>query len=203
MSEVEMAHGCVRAPSGEWLMAARQPVASAGDCRVSGQRGLFVPDRPHLRVALASGDVYCSSADNPFLVRLDAPPDESLSVVSGKVLIAPKSARVGAHGVGAVPMSLRRKTVVTDFRRGWAVAATRSRVTRVALSEENELLVRPDALVAWIGRDPTGFCRKLGVMDMLLPRGPRDLAFRFLGPSVVWFEGASAAQTNMRKARWR
>ena len=170
---------------------------------MSGQRGLFVPDRPHLRVAVASGDVYCASADHPFLVRLDAPPDESLSVVSGKVLIAPKSARVGARGVGAVPMSLRRKTVVTDFRRGWAVAATRSRVTRVALSEENELLVRPDALVAWIGRDPTGFCRKLGIADLLLPRGPRDLAFRFHGPSVVWFEGASTVPTNMRKARWR
>ena len=202
MSEVEIAHGCARAPSGEWLMAVRQPVASAGDCRVTGQGGLFVPDRPHLRVAVATGDVYCASAENPFLPRLDAPPDESVSVVSGKVLIAPKQTRVGARGIGPVPMSLRRKTVVTDFRSGWVVTATRSRVTRVALDEGGELSVRPDALVAWVGRDPTGFCRRLGLMDLLLPRGPRDLAFRFHGPAVVWFEGAAVAPKVMRKAVW-
>ena len=203
MNEVEIANGCAKAPKGEWLVAACQPAAYAGDCRVAGQRGLIVPDRSHLRLAVATGDVWCASAVNPFLTRLDAPPDEPVSVVSGKVLIAPKSARTGARGVKLVPMSFRRRTVVTDFRGGWAVAATRSRVTRIALEEGETLSVRPDAVVAWIGRDPTGFCRRLGMMDILLPRGPRNLVFSFHGPSVVWFEGASAAPTNMRKARWR
>ena len=167
---------------------------------MAGQRGLIVPDRPHLRLAVATGDVWCASAVNPFLTRLDAPPDEPVSVVSGKVLIAPKSARTGARGVKLVPMSFRRRTVVTDFRGGWAVAATRSRVTRVALEEGETLSVRPDAVVAWIGRDPTGFCRRLGMMDILLPRGPRNLVFSFHGPSVVWFEGSSPAPMGIGKA---
>ena len=203
MNEVEIANGCAKAPKGEWLVAACQPAAYAGDCRVAGQRGLIVPDRSHLRLAVATGDVWCASAVNPFLTRLDAPPDEPVSVVSGKVLIAPKSARTGARGVKLVPMSFRRRTVVTDFRGGWAVAATRSRVTRVALEEGETLSVRPDAVVAWIGRDPTGFCRRLGMMDILLPRGPRNLVFSFHGPSVVWFEGSSPAPMGIGKAVWR
>lgn len=199
MSEVEIANGCAKVPAGEWLMAAGQPVACVGDCRVTGQRGLVVPDRPQLRVAAASDAVYCASADSPFLTRLDAPPDRPVSVVSNKVLVGPRTARVGARGIRLVPMSLRRRTVVTDFRGGWVVAATRGRVTRVALDDEATLCVRPDALVAWIGRDPTGFCRRLGVMDILLPRGPRDLAFRFHGPAVVWFEGARSASVGFRR----
>ena len=203
MNEVEIANGCAKAPKGEWLVAACQPVACAGDCRVSGLRGLIVPDRPYLRRAVASGDVWCASSVNPFLTRLDAPPDEPVSVVSGKVLIAPQSARTGARGVKLVPMSFRRRTTVTDFRSGWAVTATRGRVTRVALEEDETLSVRPDAVVAWNGRDPTGFCRRLGVMDILLPRGPRDLVFRFHGPSVVWFEGSFPAPMGFGKAVWR
>lgn len=199
MNEIEIANGCVKAPKGEWLMAVGQPSAHVGDCRVTGQRGLVVPDRSRLRVAVASDDVYCASATNPFLTRLDAPPDKPVSVVSGKVLIAPRSVRTGARSVRLVPMSFRRTTVVTDFRSGWAVAATRSRVTRLALDEDATLSVRPDALVAWIGRDPTGFCRRMGVMDLLLPRGPRDLAFRFHGPAVVWFEGSSPAPCGFGK----
>ena len=200
MNEVEIANGCAKAPKGEWLMAAGQPAAHSGDCRVTGQRGLVVPDRSRLRVAVASDDVYCASATHPFLTRLDAPPDKPVSVVSGKVLIAPRAARTGARGIRLVPMSFRRTTVVTDFRGGWAVAATRSRVTRLALDEDALLSVRLDALVAWIGRDPTGFCPRLGVMDLLLPRGPRNLAFRFHGPAVVWFEGASSAPACFGKA---
>lgn len=200
MNEVEIANGCAKAPKGEWLLAAGQPAAHAGDCRLTGLRGFVVPDRSRLRVAVATDEVYCSSATNPFLTRLDAPPDKPVSVVSGKVLIAPRSARTGARGIRLVPMSFRRTTVVTDFVGGWAVAATRSRVTRLALDEDATLCVRPDALVAWIGRDPTGFCRRLGVMDLLLPRLPRDLAFRFHGPAVVWFEGSAPVQTGFGKA---
>ena len=203
MNEVELANGCVKAPEGEWLVAACQPTAYVGDCRVTGQRGLIVPDRPYLRVAVAAGELHCASAVNPFLTRLDAPPDEPVAVVSGKVLIAPKASRFGARAIKLVPMSFRRRTVVTEFRGGWAVAATRSRVTRLVLAEGATLAVRPDALVAWIGRDPTGFCRRLGLMDILLPRGPRDLVFSFHGPAVVWFEGSSPAPMGVGKAVWR
>ena len=90
-----------------------------------------------------------------------------------------------------MPFSLRRNTVTTQFRQGWTVLATKSRVTRVALEDGATLTVRPEALVAWVGKPPTGFCPKLSLLDMLLPRGPRNLAYSFHGPAVVWFEGGA------------
>lgn len=200
MSEAEIANGCAKVPTGEWLMSAGQPVAATADCRLQGQRGWLVPDRSFLQVAAVNGAAFCASADRPFLTRLNALPDESLVLVSAKVLVAPKAARVGAHAVKLVPMSLTRALTATEFRGGWVVTATRSRVTRVAVSEDESLLVKPEALVAWTGPAPTGFCKKLGLMDLLLPRGPRHLQFRFQGPAVVWFEGASVAQARARKA---
>ena len=201
MSEVEIANGCVKAPGGTWLVAADQPVASSAACRVKGQKGLFVSDRPYLRVAEAVGDIWCAAAGRPFLVRLDALPDESLDVVSGKVLIAPSEARLGARCLKAIPFSLRGSIAVTEFRGGWAVASTRSRVTRVAVDEGGLLAVRPEALVAWIGGNPTGSCPKLGLADLLLPRAARNLVVDFHGPAVVWFEGSAPAVGPVRRAR--
>ena len=191
--EAEIAGGCARVPGGEWLMAVNQPAASLGEVRLSALRGLFVPDRGAVRAAVSAGDAWCADAGRPFLTRLDAPPDEALGLVSSKLLVAPRGARLSARAVKLVPLSFRRAVPVTEFRGGWAVAATRSRVTRVSVADGGTLSVRPEALVAWIGRDPTGFCRRLGVMDLLLPRGPRDLVFSFHGPAVVWFEGSAAA----------
>lgn len=110
--------------------------------------------------------------------------------MSEKLLLAPVDARTGAHNVKLVPFSFKRVTPVTEFRKGWAVAATRSRVTRLAVEDGDTLTVRAEALVAWVGRDPSGFCPRLGLWDLLLPRGPKNLAYSFHGPCTVWFEGA-------------
>jgi hypothetical protein len=72
----------------------------------------------------------------------------------------------------------------------WVVMATASRTTRVPVSEDETLSVRPEAAVAWTGKRPSGFCPKLGLWDMLLPRGPKNLLLRFHGPCLVWIEGS-------------
>lgn len=88
-------------------------------------------------------------------------------------------------------MSARNALCVTEFGGEWVVMATASRTARVALGEDETMSVRPDAVVAWTGRAPTGFCPRLSIWDVLLPRGPRDLLFTFYGPGVVWIEGAN------------
>ena len=72
----------------------------------------------------------------------------------------------------------------------WVVMATRSRTTRIALADGESLGVRPEAAVAWTGERPTGFCPRLSLLDVLLPRGPRELLLHFHGPAIVWIEGA-------------
>ena len=69
--------------------------------------------------------------------------------------------------------------------------ATAGRTARVALADEETLSARPEAVVAWTGKRPTGFCPKLSIWDILLPRGPRDLLFTFYGPGIVWIEGSN------------
>ncbi len=72
----------------------------------------------------------------------------------------------------------------------WVVMATRSRTIRIVLADGESLGVRPDAAVAWTGPRPTGFCPRLRLLDIFLPRGPRDLLLHFHGPAIVWIEGA-------------
>ena len=72
----------------------------------------------------------------------------------------------------------------------WVVMATASRTARMAVADGDTLSVRPEAVVAWTGPRPSGFCPKLGIWDVLLPRGPKDLLFTFHGPCIVWIEGA-------------
>jgi hypothetical protein len=74
----------------------------------------------------------------------------------------------------------------------WVVMATASRTARLSVDDGDTLSVRPEAVVAWTGQCPTGFCPKLGIWDILLPRGPKDLLFSFHGPCIVWIEGALA-----------
>ena len=203
MQEARVENGCATTEAGDWLVGRCQPVACLGSFRLKSLRGFIVPDRACVFAVTSDGPLHCASADRPFLTRLDALPDETLALVSDRLLLAPPSARTGAHNVKLVPMSFRRVTPVTEFRRGWVIAATRSRVTRRAVGEGETLMVRPEALVAWVGRDPTGFCPKLGLWDLLLPRGPKNLAYDFHGPCTVWFEGAAepSARTWRRCAR--
>lgn len=190
MDEATIENGAARVAAGAWLMAVDQPTACRGTAVVRGQKGLFVRDRAFARVVETTGESWCASAARPFLTHLTALPDEPLHLVSAKLLLAPRTARIGARAVKLIPLSLRRATTVTDFRLGWAVAATRSRVTRASLEDGETLSVRPEALVAWIGKVPTGSCPRLSVFDILLPRGPKNLTFTFHGPATVWFEGS-------------
>lgn len=192
MEEAVIENGAAKVAAGTWLMGRAQPAAVLGTVKIAGLKGFIVPDRAAMRVATTTAEAWCAAGDKPFLLRLPALPEESetLNVVSDRLLVAPAACRVGARNLKLVPFSLRRTAAITRFRQGWVVLATRSRVTRVALEDGGTLTVRPEALVAWVGKDPTGFCPKLSVLDVLLPRGPRDLVYTFHGPAVVWFEGA-------------
>jgi len=201
MTEAAIENGMAKVPAGKWLMSRLQPAASFGSAAVRSQRGLFVPDRAFALSVETSGAAWCADSKRPFLTRLAALPDASLCVVSEKILVAPAESRVKARNVRLVPLSLRRTTAVTEFRFGWAVAATASRVTHVAVAEGETLTVRPESLVAWIGKDPTGYCPKLSALDMILPRQPGNLAFSFHGPCDVWFEGVRSAPAGSAWAR--
>ena len=131
---------------------------------------------------------WCSSSACPFLTRIDC--GAPVSAVSDKILVAPAGARSGARLLRVVPMSLARSIRTTEFSSEWVVMATRSRTARIALADGESLGVRPDAAVAWTGARPTGFCPRLRLLDILLPRGPRDLLLHFHGPAIVWIEGS-------------
>lgn len=79
--------------------------------------------------------------------------------------------------------------------------ATASRTRRLSVEEGQTLSVRPEAVVAWTGKRPTGFCPKLGVLDMILPRGPKDLLLNFYGPGIVWVEGSRRRQSALSRER--
>ena len=131
---------------------------------------------------------WCSASACPFLTRIDC--GAPVTAVSDKVLVAPAEARTGARLLRVVPMSFARSIRTTEFSSEWVVMATRSRTARVALADGESLGVRPDAAVAWTGARPTGFCPRLRLLDILLPRGPRDLLLHFHGPAIVWIEGS-------------
>ena len=189
MDDVFIENGAAKVEAGTWLVGRAQPAAYFGTVNLSTLRGFIVPDRAAVRVAKTTAMIWCADAERPFLTRLSALPDEQLNVVSAKVLVAPAKSRVGARALKLVPLSFTRVTPITRLLQGWAVLSTKSRVTRVALEDGATLTVRPEALVAWIGKDPSGFCPRLKLLDILLPRGPRCLAYSFHGPAVVWFEG--------------
>lgn len=200
MIEAQIENGFARVGSGSWLMGASQPAAYFGATKIRAQRGIIVPDRAAVFFVETDGDAWCSDAERPFLARLDALPDVSLCVVSSKVLLAPASSRIKARLLKLIPFSISSRTAVTEFRLGWVVTATRARVLRIKVDDGKTFVVRPDALVAWIGNEPTGFCPKLSVWDLILPRQPRSLSYSFHGPCTVWVEGASLPRRKVRGA---
>ena len=190
---VELASGFAVVGAGAWLFGRAQPAAVRGTLRSRGLKGFICPDRGALSIGeLAGGEsaaaAHCASADRPFLTRIDC--GAPVSAVSDKVLVAPAAARTGARLVKVVPMSLARSLRTTEFSSEWVVMATRSRTTRISLADGESLGVRPEAAVAWTGARPTGFCPRLRLLDVLLPRGPRDLMLHFHGPAIVWIEGS-------------
>ena len=95
----------------------------------------------------------------------------------------------------AVRLAVAMTTQAEPAGSAWVVMATASRTARVSVADGETLSVRPEAVVAWTGPRPTGFCPKLGIWDILLPRGPKDLLFTFHGPSLVWIEGSFASSS--------
>ena len=190
--------GFAEVEAGSWLMGPAQPAAHFGEAARRRRRGWRLPDRAALSLVETTGTARCSAADRPFLTLL--PCAAPISAVSGKILVAPAGARAGASLLKAVPMSRHGALCITEFKSGWVVFATRSRTARLVVEDGGTLSVRPDAVVAWTGPSPTGFCPRLRLMDIVLPRGPRDLLFHFHGPSVVWVEGSCAERPLSRSA---
>ena len=193
---VTIESGFAEVGAGAWLMGCGQPAAFFGQAVRRRRAGWCVRDRARLDLVETSAAAKCAYSSRPFLTHI--PCAAPVFAVSAKVLVAPSAARSGAHLVRAVPMSARSSLCVTEFASEWLVAATASRTARIPLAEGDTLSVRPAAVVAWTGRRPTGFCRRLSLLDVILPRGPRDLMFTFYGPGVVWVEGAPDVRSGRR-----
>lgn len=183
-------NGFATVGEGTWLVGRGQPAVALGSVSVRGLRGFLVPDRNALREVRTERKLWLSSAVRPFLTHLTC--TGRLTAVSAKVLAMPAAARARGRTVRVIPMSFRRAVTVTELKSDWAVMATRSRVMRIVLAEGETATVRAEAAVGWTGRDPTGFCPRLRLRDLLLPRraGSVPLALTFYGPQVVWAEGS-------------
>lgn len=181
-------NGFAEVGAGAWLAGRGQPAAFFGEAVRRRRPGWRVADRAVLDLVETTGVAKFGSVIRPFLTHV--PCAAPVSAVSSKVLVAPAASRTSAQIVRAVPMGAAAALCVTEFGSEWVVLATASRTARVPLADGETLSVRPEAVVGWTGRRPTGFCRRLSIWDVLLPRGPRDLLFTFYGPGVVWIEGA-------------
>ena len=189
-----IAGGFAEVEAGAYLAGRGQPAACLGDAVRRRRKGFFLRDRGSLDLVATSGRAWFADSSRPFLTHI--PCAAPVSAVSAKVLVAPESARAGSELVKAIPMSARGSLVVTRFEKEWTVMATASRTTRIAVEDGATLSVRPGAVVAWTGPRPTGYVRRLGILDVLLPRAPRDLMLHFHGPCVVWTEGSPNLQTS-------
>ena len=185
---VKIEGGFAEVGAGAWLMGRGQPAAFFGSAVRRRRKGFFLRDRSALDLVETTGAAKCADARRPFLTHI--PCAAPISAASAKVLVAPAAARTGAEVVKMIPMSLKGSLCVTVFGEEWVVLATASRTARLQVADGDTLSVRPESIVAWTGNRPTGFCPKLGLWDILLPRGPRNLLLHFHGPSVVWVEGA-------------
>jgi hypothetical protein len=204
---VTVESGFAEVPAGTWLVARSQPAACFGDCVRRRRKGWVVRDRGRLDLVETAGTAKCADSTRPFLTHI--PCAAPIFAVSDKVLVAPAAARSGAEILRPIPFSVKASICVTNFAQpeppesqesqasqesqpppAWVVMATTSRTARTVVPDGETLSVRPESAVAWTGRRPSGFCPKLGLWDMLLPRGPKNLLLRFHGPCLVWLEGS-------------
>ena len=185
---MKIENGFVEIDAGSWLVGRGQPAAFFGKVVRRRRKGWIVRDRGSLELVETSGGARCADRTRPFLTHI--PCAAPISAVSSKVLVAPQAARTGAQCVKPIPMSLARSLCVTEFGSEWVVMATRSRTARLQVADGETLSVKPDAVVAWSGARPTGFCPRLGVLDIILPRRPGELLLTFYGPAILWIEGA-------------
>ena len=224
---VKIEGGFAEVGAGTWLMSRGQPAAFFGSAVRRRRKGFFLRDRSSIDLVETTAAARCADARRPFLTHI--PCAAPVSAVSSKVLVAPSAARTGAETVKVIPMSVKGSFCVTLFgsldvgkfgslegssskpqnletskpqnleTSHFVVMATTSRATRFHVEDGDTLSVRPEAVVAWTGNRPTGFCPKLGLWDFLLPRGPKDLMLHFHGPSVVWVEGVNVPNLQTSK----
>lgn len=214
---VDIANGFAVIGPGLWLVGPAQPAAYEGNLARRPRRGWRVPDRAALALVETDAPARCGAAARPFLTHI--PCAAPISAVSAKILVAPASAREGAEVLRPIPFSVKGSICITRFAQAvdeptnrqtdepppprttgqpassspaasWLILATTSRTARVAIDEDATLSVRPESVVAWTGPRPSGYCPKLGLGDILLPRGPKNLLLRFHGPCLVWIEGS-------------
>ena len=226
INAVTIDSGFAEVGAGAWLMGQAQPAAFFGEATRRRRKGWLLRDRASLSLVETTGTAKCACVSRPFLTLI--PCATRITAVSVKILVAPAAARARDELVKVIPMSLARALVVTVFdlpsqaaegpkaaqsneltadaagaagASAWVVMATAGRTARMQVADGETLSVRPDAVVAWTGNNPTGFVRKLGVWDVLLPRGPRDLLLHFHGPCIVWAEGSGNRQAGRPAAR--
>ena len=212
--QVTIESGFARLGAGDWLVSRSQPVAFRSALRRLHRRGWNVRDRSHLERIETNGDALFADSDRPFLTHI--PCAAPINAVSSKVLVAPSGSWAGADVLRVIPMSVSGAFPVSHFAlagdathqtsqnsQTFVIMATKGRTMRMPLEEGETLSIRPEALVAWTGNKPTGFCPKLGIMDLLLPRGPKDLLLNFYGPGIVWLEGSRQKQGRMGTMRER
>ena len=192
--------GFAEVGAGAWLMGPAQPTAFFGEVVRRRRKGWIVRDRGHLELVETTAAAKCADALRPFLTHI--PCAAPISAASAKVLVAPAAARTDAEVVKMIPMSIKASLCVTVFGEEWVVLATASRTARLQVADGDTLSVRPEAVVAWTGHRPTGFCRKLGLLDVLLPRGPKDLVLHFHGPCLVWAEGSTRRAPRAARSAW-
>jgi hypothetical protein len=215
MPAVEIEGGFAKTGPGLWLAGCGQPTAFRGSVSRKARRGWRVRDRALLKLVQTEGKAWFAMSSRPFLTHIPCAAD--VYAVSGKVLVAPAAARKDAVCVKPVPMSFSNSVCATLFGQpenggageknreaevsSWVVMATQGRTTRISLEEGEMLSARPESVVAWTGRKPTGYCPKLSIWNIILPRPPRDLLFTFYGPGIVWIEGSADQRLATRIAR--
>ncbi len=192
MNEAVIENGFATVGHGIWLMGAAQPTAVLGTSVPRPLKGWLVPDRAKLHMVEVDGTAHCAMAPRPFLTRIDCA--VPVSVVSAKLLVASANTRRGGRMLRIIPFSFRNAVCVTECADEWVVMATQSRTTRLSLEEGEVLTARVEAAVAWTTKAPTGFCPRLGLTDILIPkRMDRNLMLHFYGPGIVWLEGSNAS----------
>ncbi len=183
-------NGFATVGAGTWLVCRGQPAAAAGALSIRGLKGFVVPDRRLLQVLRTDKKMWLSVATRPFLLHVTC--TERLTTVTSKLLVAPSDARANGHVLRPIPMSFRSSFPVTELTSDWAVMATRSRVTRIVLEENETVSVRAESVVAWTGKRPTGFCPRVRMRDLFFPKRSQAMVMlNFYGPQVVWVEGCN------------
>lgn len=192
MNEPLIENGFAKVGGGTWLVGANQPAAALGTFTPKNFRGWLVPDRSRVHLVENSGTLWCAEKERPFLTHIACA--APISVVSDRLLLAPAAARSASTLVRVIPFSVRNAICVTECTKEWIVLATRSRLVRIVLEEGELLTTRLECAVAWSTPKPTGFCPKLKLTDILLPKKRNNnLMLHFYGPGIVWLEGANAS----------